>query len=292
MKEIVFIINPFSGTSKKKNFQKTVEEKLDLSKYRPSFKYTEYPGHGTEISREAVEQKKDIVVAVGGDGTINEIARPLIHSHTTLAIIPAGSGNGFSRHLNIPMNVGRAIEIINAEEVWNIDTCTVNGTFYINVAGLGFDAKIAYLTKNNNQRGFFPYFQATMQESFSYDLADLVIKADDQVVTGRYIAAIVANASRYGYQFTVAPKAKITDGIVDVILIKEAPVYRYFISAYRFLNKTIHKSRLVDTIQAREVSIKSKRPTYMHIDGEVQEPGTEFNFQIQPASLRVIARTV
>ncbi len=289
MDKIVFIVNPFSGTTNKADFKSIVESTIDTGIYSPIIKYTEYAGHGKILAAEAVDENTDTVVAVGGDGTVNEIAQSLAGSETNLGIIPAGSGNGFSRHLHIPIHTRKAIEVINKKIIWRVDTCRVNDHFFINVAGIGFDAKIAYLTKHNNHRGFLPYFTATMKESLNYELADLEIQADNKILRGRYISAIVANASKYGYQFTVAPKADITDGIFDIILIKEAPVYRYFMSAYRFLNKTVDKSRLVESVRATKISIKCKNPIHFHVDGEAIAPTDRYDFEMNSKSLNVIS---
>ena len=289
MDKIIFIVNPFSGTTNKSDFKSIVESTLETTHFSPIIRYTEYAGHGNILASEAVHDGIDTVVAVGGDGTVNEVAQALVGTDTNLGIIPAGSGNGFSRHLHIPIHTKRAIEVINKKDITKVDTCSVNDHFFINVAGIGFDAKIAYLTKHNNQRGFLPYFKATMKESLNVEHADLEIYADDQVIKGRYISAIVANASRYGYQFTVAPKADIMDGIFDITLIKEAPVYRYFMSAYRFLNKTVDRSRLVDTVKASKITIKSKKPIHFHVDGEAIAPTDSYHFVMNPQSLKVIS---
>jgi len=153
MKEqVTFIVNPFSGTTNKENFEKIIQENIDTIRYDYSIKFTQSAGHATTLAKEAVAQNKSLVVAVGGDGTINEVAGGLVHSDTALAIIPAGSGNGFALHLGMSKDFKTAIQQLNKAKKAKVDTCLLNGQFFINVAGLGFDAQVAYHTKTDTKR--------------------------------------------------------------------------------------------------------------------------------------------
>lgn len=286
---IVFIVNPFSGTTNKQNFATIVTEYLDHYRFDHLIQYTEAPGHAIDLAKQCIEANVDIVVAVGGDGTINEVATGLVHSDTTLGIIPAGSGNGFALHLGMSRDLKKAIKQINKAKSIRIDTCTLNGSFFINVAGLGFDAQVAYHTKKDKKRGFFNYFKKTLQLSSKYKPEELSIEIDGKVIEGKYAAAVIANASKYGYVFTVAPFAKLNDGLLDIILFKDAFVPRYFFEAYRFVNNSIHKSSLAETYNGRVIKIFSKNQSYYHLDGEGYDQATEFVIEVIPDSISVLS---
>ena len=286
--KIVFIVNPFSGTGSKKKIETLIYKHLDHTRFEISFKFSEYPGHAALLTRQAVADSADIVAAVGGEGTLNEVGSVLIHSNTIMAIVPAGSGNGFAYHLGLGRNIRKALNAINEGHTMWVDTCILNDKKYINVAGLGFDAKIAYLTKQRTQRGFLPYFLTTIKESFHFSAEHFSLEIDGKIIIGNYAIAVIANASMYGYNFSIAPTANINDGLLDILLIKEAPVYKYFYNVYRCFNKTLHLSPLVETYSAKTIKIKSKRPVYYHLDGEGYREEKEFNFHIQPKSLRFI----
>jgi len=287
-KNITFIVNPFSGNSSKTNLEEVIKSNLDLNIYNYKIAPTQYAGHATELSKIAAEQGSDVVVAVGGDGSVNEVAQSLLHTNTILAVLPGGSGNGFAMHLGLGRNIVKAIKTINTGTVKIIDTCIVNGRFFINVAGIGFDARIAYMTKQNSKRGFIPYFKTTLREAKSFKPVLLEIEIDGDKKVGEYAMAAVANATMFGYYFTIAPTARLDDGLLDLVLIKKASIWKYITSAYRFLNKTLDKSNLSEFYQGKHIKIKLLQNDYFHVDGEGMIAEKEMEFKIVPQSLRVL----
>ena len=203
-------------------------------------------------------------------------------------MLPGGSGNGFSMHLGLGRSIKKAIQIINTGQIIEVDTCTVNDRFFINVSGLGFDARIAYKTKQNKKRGFFPYLLTSIREAWKFKPQKLKIEVDDLTISGDYAAAVIANASMYGYHFTIAPTASMQDGIMDLMLIKKAPVYRYFLTIFRFLNRTLHKSKITETLQGRSISITMEDDNFLHVDGEGYITEKELIFKVIPKSLKVL----
>lgn len=289
MKEqVTFIVNPFSGTTDKNNFANVVGQYIDSDRYAYKIHFTQSAGHATILAKEAVARKEDIVVAVGGDGTINEVAAGLVHSETALAIIPAGSGNGFALHLGMSKDFQKAIIQLNTAKKSKVDTCLLNKKFFINVAGLGFDAQVAYHTKSDTKRGFWNYLKRTLQLSTKYRPEVLSLEIDGKKVEGKYAAAVVANASKYGYFFTIAPFAKLNDGQLDIILFKDTFVPRYFLEAYRFVNNTVHKSSITETYTGRSIKIKSVNKSYYHLDGEGFDKTTDFEINVVPNSIWVM----
>ncbi len=288
-KKIVFIINPFSGTSAKVSIPELIANRIDSNKFNHSISFTEYAGHAITLSKEAVDNGADVVVAVGGDGSVNEVAQSLIGTNTCLGVLPGGSGNGFAMHLGLGRNPEKAIEFLNTGKELLIDTCSVNDRFFANVAGIGFDARIAFMTKKNKKRGFLPYFSTSIKESNKFKPASLRIKLDGKQFEGDYAVAVVANASMYGYHFTIAPEASLQDGIMDIMLVKKSPLYKYFLTSFRFLNRSLHLSNITETYQGKELTITLDAKDYLHVDGEGYESELELKFKINPKSLKVIA---
>lgn len=288
-KKIRFIINPFSGTSGKKSIPNLIKQYLDHTKFDYEIVFTQKAGHAIELSKEGVDLNYDFIAAVGGDGSVNEVAQSLVNTNTSLIVVPGGSGNGFAMHLGLGRDIEKAIKNINTGQIINVDTCTANDRFFINVSGLGFDARIAYKTKKNKKRGFIPYFLTSIREARKFKPHKLDIKVDEQAISGEYAAAVVANASMYGYHFTIAPQASMQDGIMDIMLIKKAPLFRYFFTIFRFLNRTLHKSKITETLQGKSISISLQEESYLHVDGEGYKTKKNLVFKINPKSLTVLA---
>ena len=167
-KRIIFVVNPISGTHGKEFILKLIERELDRSKYEYSIRKTEYAGHASEIAAQAAAEGADIVVAIGGDGTINEIGRALIHTDTAMGIIPCGSGNGLARHLHIPMEPKGAINVLNAGRVKTIDYGIIDNRPFFCTCGVGFDAFVSLKFADSGKRGLLTYLENTLHESLTY----------------------------------------------------------------------------------------------------------------------------
>ncbi|MFK8103662.1 MAG: diacylglycerol kinase family protein [Saprospiraceae bacterium] len=288
-RKIRFIINPFAGVGQKARFAESIPQLLDLQQFDYDVCYTEYPQHATQLAKQAVLEGCDIVAAVGGDGSINEVAKGLIGTTTILAIIPAGSGNGLAMHLGIGRKAERAIQLLNESVVMKIDTGIVNGKPFINLAGTGFDAWIAYKTKLNKVRGLWAYVKHSMLETFSYQMQDYEITIDGRTINRACLVVEVANAPMFGYNFVVAPLAKLNDGLLEVVLIKKAPKWRYVFSFWRFFNKSVHQSSLTERYTAKKVSIKKiKKDLSLHLDGEGFLVSHSLEFSINELSLHIL----
>ena len=285
---ILFIVNPFSGVGRQKIIESRVEKLLNHQKFLPTFQYTEAAGHATELAHKAVKNNIPYVVAVGGDGSVNEVMTALIHTETVLGIIPTGSGNGLAMHLKIGRDIDRAIHILNSGKTRTIDTCTINGTPYVNLAGVGFDAHVAYHIKQSKFRGLKGYIWQTILHAWNYRLPSVDITIDNHKITRQCLVVEVANAPMFGYNFQVAPQAKLDDGLLDVVLIKKVPKWRYFLSAWRFLNGSILKSRLTEHYEGRHIKIECKEEMAAHYDGEGFLTKEKLEFGIKNLSLHVI----
>jgi diacylglycerol kinase (ATP) len=236
MKKIHFIANPFSGNSIAQTLPALVAKHFDEKEYDCVIKHTEYAGHATVLAKAAAKVKIDLVVAVGGDGSINEVARGLIGSETTLGILPAGSGNGFSMHLGIGRNPEKAMEYLKNGAILEMDTCKVNSIPFVNLAGVGFDANVARRIKGSTLRGFKGYLTYSLKEAVDYQMQDFEIEIDGKKINRKCFSIAVANAPMYGYGFVVAPSAKLNDGLLEVMILKAASKWRYIFEGWRFLN--------------------------------------------------------
>jgi YegS/Rv2252/BmrU family lipid kinase len=287
-KKILYIINPFSGSSKKNNLEQIIGSETDKSRFELFIKHTEYAGHGKELARQAIEDKLDIVVAVGGDGTINEISSQLINTDIVFAIIPKGSGNGLARFLNIPLDEKKAVRLINKMNVLTIDSIKLNDLHYVNMAGIGFDAHIAHLFSTFGKRGFKSYVKLVYKEYKKYKSQNYLLTIDGKQIEQQAFVISFANSSQFGNNAHIAPLAKINDGLIDLCILKEFPAYKAISLVYQLYTKRLPKSRYYKVHKAKHIQVKSETELLAHIDGEPIKLGNNLDIKILPKSLKII----
>ena len=210
----------------------------------------------------------DAVVAVGGDGTVNEVAQGLRDTGVALGILPQGSGNGFARHLHIPVNTARAIQLLNHSEPIRCDYGLANGRLFVSTCGTGFDALIADQFAGSTRRGFKTYFQNVVKDLLSYKSQNYHIVGDDLDITHRAFLIAFANASQWGYEAYIAPQASIQDGKMDICMMSSSALLGAPGLALRLFTKSIDNSLFMDTVRAREVMLYREEDGPFHIDGE------------------------
>lgn len=288
-KSILIIVNPFAGHQSKSKIPTLIDKNIDKSKFHITIKETEYAGHASELAKQAKQEGLDAVIAVGGDGTVNEVASELIYSDTALGIIPGGSGNGLSTHLGIGRKARKAIEIVNKFNTKLIDTATVNDRFYVNMAGIGLDGLVAYKTKNSTKRGFKTYLKGALSEAVKYKNKRYKVKIDDKEFEDKFLSINVANGSMFGYNFTISADADTSDGYIDALMIHDAHKMDYFGNAWRFWAGRIHKSKFARLNKVKSIKVTTLEDNYIHVDGEgyYQEAG-ELEFKVLKDALRVI----
>jgi diacylglycerol kinase (ATP) len=285
-KSILFIINPISGGKSKQNFPERASKCLDQSLFRSSYLFTERVGHAQEIA--ADHSDKDIIVAVGGDGTINEIASMLEGTEKWMGIIPSGSGNGLARAMGIPLNDMQAVSRLNNLTCTRIDSGTLNNRKFFNMAGVGFDAQISSRFAESTGRGLGGYVQTTLKEITSYRAQNYVLEIDGRTYERNAFMISIANSSQYGNNAHISPFASVRDGLLDICIIRPFPLYIFPAIGYRMFNKTTHLSRYVEIIQGRAVKIVREGQGPVHVDGEPQLMEAELNIGIKPLSLTVL----
>ncbi len=257
-------------------------EKFDYTVVR-----TEKPGHATTLSREALEQGVDLVVAVGGDGTVNEAARPLIGTGTPLGIIPVGSGNGLARHLGIPTETDRSINVLNHFSLKTIDTVKANDEVFLSIAGVGFDALVAEKYADQQMRGFFSYAFISITEYFPYRPLTFRLVIDGRELEREALFISFANSNQFGYNTIIAPQAKIDDGLIDVCIVKKFPAWVSPFLAPMLLAKKIDQTPYVEIVRAKEVFLKNKS-NIINLDGEPVKLKENLHIKVIPASLNVV----
>lgn len=207
--KILFVINPISGGKKKTAFNKQVLETLDLEKFHPTFKQTTGPNHAYELGLMAIEEGYDAVVAVGGDGTINELGSALVGSGIPLGIIPEGSGNGLALYLGIPMNETAAIRRLNRFETFDVDSGVINNRPFFNIAGLGFDATVSDRFANDSTRGAIGYMRSIINVLANYKPCKYILNIDGEEYEREAFMISVANSPQYGNNAYIAPNASV-----------------------------------------------------------------------------------
>lgn len=267
-KKLLAIINPFSGTKSKAKVPLLIDEVLDKTRFAVEVAMVERENHVRDLSREAIERGFYGVVAVGGDGTVNGAATALIGSDVALAVVPCGSGNGLARHLGLPMNVRRALQVINADNVETLDYCTVNDRTFVCTCGMGFDAEVAHRFAQKSHRGLVTYAVTSLEVFARYKPQRYRLTFDGHTIEEDAFVVACANAAQYGNNAFIAPHASMQDGLLDITVMRPfnplvAPVIGVDLFTRR-LDKNVH----CHIYRAREVVIERPAEGAMHIDGE------------------------
>jgi len=287
--KILFIINPISGGRSKLNFQKSLDDNLDYNKIDAELVISKYSGHAYQLALDGIDKGYQFVVAVGGDGTVNEVAKAAIEHNITLGIIPFGSGNGLARHLNIPMNIGAAIRLLNDYTIKKIDSASLNDKKFFNMSGVGFDAHISLQFASLKGRGFQGYVSTTLKELNNFKPSFYTITIDGKKIDREAFLISIANSTQWGNNAHIAPTAEIQDGLLDVCIVKPFKWYNFPELAFRLFSKTAHNSSLVEILKGKNIKITRKQEGAVHLDGEPSQMGNTLEYKINPMSLSVAA---
>lgn len=265
-----------------------IENNLDKAIFESTIIYSDGIRHAHELAKQAVGTYQ-LVVAVGGDGTVNEIASAITGSDTIMGILPYGSGNGLSRFLGIPMDTVEAIRNLNNWHVEAIDAATANGEWFFNMAGMGFDAHISEVFSHEEKRGFGTYIKSAFREISNYKADTYNISIDGEIYKREAFMLSFANSSQYGNNAHVSPNASVQDGLIDVCIIKPFPLWRFIEMGIRMFTKTSESSKYVEIFRGKNVKVNRKTSGPMHLDGEPRISGTDIEINVAPASLKIIA---
>jgi len=284
-----FIINPSAGQGKYKRIIHVINTTLSGSGLQYEIKMPSYRGEATAIARE-VADSCDVVVAVGGDGTINEVLNGIVGSQAVLGIIAAGTGNGFARELGVPLQTERACQVLVEGHVKALDLGNANGKYFLGTAGVGFDALIARASGKilGPLRGMWLYFfaGALMFYRFKRQLIDLEI--DSETIRVRPLLVAVANTRRYGGKALIAPDAKPDDGLLDVCVIQNMGALRLMYHLPKLFTGEHTKLSDVAMYRGKNITIHAKEPIPLHVDGEAIESCSEVQFTLLSEAIKVL----
>lgn len=287
-KRITFIMNPISGVVRKSGIPKIIENTLDKECFDFSIVKTLYSGHASEIAKKAKEEGCDIVVAIGGDGTVNEVARSIINSDTALGIIPCGSGNGLARHLMLPMDAHKAIEVINMHTTHELDYGIINNIPFFCTCGMGFDAFISMKFAESGRRGPVTYLENILREGLKYKPETYEIEDETGITRQRAFLISCANASQYGNNAYIAPQASMSDGLLDVIIMAPFDVLEAPQISIDMFNKTLDKNSRINTFHTRHIHIRREKPGFIHYDGDPIMADADVDISVVEKGIKVI----
>ena len=290
-RKILAVINPISGTSNKEFMPETIARCIDPDKFDVVVRFTQHASHATLLTEEAIKEGFYGVIAVGGDGTINEVAAALRDSSTALGIIPCGSGNGLARHLGIPMNVEKALEIINLDNIEALDYCTANDRPFFCTCGVGFDAHVSQKFAEAKKRGPLSYIQKTLVEYLKYRCKTYSIEMNDRVVTEKAFVIACGNASQYGNNAFITPRASMHDGLIDVTVIPPFTPLDTAVLGVLLFTRHIDQDTNINTFRTSELTIHRPKPDVMHIDGEPIMMDADIHIKCHKAGIKIFLPT-
>lgn len=283
---IFFIVNTRIGDKKIAEFKDAVSEHIAHKPHQ--IHYTEYGGHAIELAQAAIAQHASLVVAVGGDGTVNEVLQSMVYADIPMAIVPTGSGNGLARHCSIPITINDAVKIIADNHFLKIDVGKINEKYFISNAGVGFDAWVCNNIKQSTSRGLKMYIQEVIKSYFNYKPAIYNIQADNKTIVEKGYFLNFANGKEFGYGFQIAPNASLQDGLLDMVLVKKINL----LTGIKFVwdgwqQNIMHNSNCIH-ITAKKFTIESDDLKYFQVDGDAMDCDGKCSIELFPKSLKLI----
>jgi diacylglycerol kinase (ATP) len=290
--KIVFIINPIAGTRQKHMIHDAILQAFPDDGHEVH--YTEYCGHAFEIASKKVDEGYVSIVAVGGDGTVNEVASALVNTHCKLGIIPAGSGNGLARHLRIPVHFAESLKIIRNHKIQTIDVGKVNSRYFFCTCGTGFDASVGKKFADDSRRGMLSYVRATIHQYINYSPKSYILKTENKKVKLKAFLVTFANSGQYGNNAYIAPNAIIDDGLLDLCILRPFPKASTLELGLRLFFKNIDQSPYLEVMRIKKATLKrkGKHKITLHLDGEAINLKRKLKIKVIPAALNVMIPAV
>jgi len=288
--QLLFIINPISGVYKKEHIPEKIAKYIDYTKYDYAIRTTQYAGHATELAKQAVAEGFKIVVAVGGDGSINEVANALVGTDVALGLIPFGSGNGLALHLGMKVrNAKYALDVLNTGKTVKVDVVKTNLRYFLSCGGFGFDAHAARRFRSQTIRGFFSYFLAGAREIFwHFKPMQAAITIDGERIEREVYLFTAFNSSQYGYNFGVFPNTSMKDGVLDVILLNSFPLRRLFIIFFYLVLKRPDLVKEAEMFRAKHITIHGNKKIVYQFDGDHIIHHDDMSMDVVPNALNII----
>lgn len=287
--QISIVVNPVSGTNSARKRAKRVVKALE-EHFCIKALYTEYAGHGIELTQQLIAKGTDVLIAVGGDGTVNEISSALTGSRTALFIVPTGSGNGLARDLGMyGLSIKQIIERIEQNNIHLIDSGMADKKAFFCTCGTGFDAYIGHLFAQTKVRGFLTYIKLSLLAFKNYTPLTYQLKTNQGEYTRRAFIINIANNKQFGNNAYIAPLANMQDGLFTITIIKPFKWYNVPYMAYSLFFKRMHKNKFVETFDCGDCKLTIPENGYLHVDGEpITTQSNPILVQIKPASIHVL----
>lgn len=284
-----FIFNPHSGHNRRDPYLlERTRSFIAEHQLQAEVALTERPLHATELARTAIADGCELVVAIGGDGTLNEVAAALVGSPAALGLIPCGSGNGLGRHLGIPDPGRGAYRTLLNGRIRTIDTGTANGHAFFNAMGVGFDAEISSRFNHLTRRGLAAYVRTGLNAWFGYRPQPYtIVNGTSSLETPAFIVA-VANSDQYGNDCFIAPGARVDDGRLNLTVLKHVSTFNALPLAWRLFRGKLDGSPQAVRLEGEHFVITRPAAGPIHTDGEVHETGAVVDVQVRPSSLRIL----
>jgi diacylglycerol kinase (ATP) len=288
-KKLLFIINKYAGTGYQSSVEGRIVTYCQAHQLEPVIEFTQGPKHATLLAQEGASTNVyNVIYAVGGDGTVNEVAQGLVHTKQTMGIIPNGSGNGLARHLGIPMNFKKSLGQITDNHIVSIDSLLINDKLSVNVSGIGFDGHIASLFAKGKKRGLMGYSKFILKEFLAFKEFPIEATIDHVEYKRDGFVLAFANSSQFGNNARVSPQASVCDGWLDVCFIRKVPIVKALGFTQQMFTGHLDQSPLVDIVKGKKIRLSFSRPMPYHVDGEGMKPAKEFSVEILPSSIDVI----
>lgn len=281
-------MNPISGTIRKSGIPKIIEKTLDKEYYEFSIAETNYSGHAYEIAKNAKEKGFYAVVAVGGDGTVNEVAKAIVHSDTALGILPCGSGNGLARHLMLPLDIQKAVEVINMHTVHDLDYGLINNIPFFCTCGMGFDAFISMKFAEAGKRGPVTYLENILREGLKYKPETYEIIDENGTSIRRAFLISCANASQYGNNAYIAPQASMSDGLLDITIMEPLDMIEASQISIDMFNKTLNNNSKIKTFKTKHIQVHREKAGFIHYDGEPVMTDADVDISVVNKGIKII----
>lgn len=288
VKKLLFIVNKYSGTGYQPELEGKIISACKTSGIECTIQFTSGPGHATHLAADGSKNSFDSVIAVGGDGTVNEVAQGLVHTTTPMGILPKGSGNGLARHLGISMKIDQALEQILTGSIIQMDTFKLNDRLSVNVSGIGFDGHVANLFSTGTTRGLWGYAKLVTLEFFKFKEFETALTIDGKPLRTSQFMMAIANSAQYGNNAWVAPEASVTDQKLQLASIKKIPLYRGLTFGLDMFTRGLKTGKSYQSFSFQKATIKTNEPVAFHIDGEPCGHANHFEIELLPHSLRMI----
>ena len=286
-KKILALINPISGTANKDYLPETIRQIVDSSLFDLSIRFTQRPNHAYQLAKEAAGNGYYGVIAVGGDGTVNETASALCDTDTTLGIVPNGSGNGLARHLDIPMDINEALEIINNRNIGQYDYCTANNHPFFCTCGVGFDAQVSAKFAKSGKRGPLSYVKSAVSEYLKYRPQSYRITSPEGTIAEKAFIIACGNASQYGNNAYITPNADMQDGLIDVTVILPITPLDTAMLGILLFSRHIDQDTNIISFRTPSLTIERDKSGIMHLDGETMMMPEKIEIRCHHLGLKV-----